>query len=173
MGCNSFKKKLTEVQSVREYTIEEALDLLTVYLNENSNISMKGYSALLSTELGVDKAKADKIIEYVLQPYNTYRYGYKYNSETEVIMKLTPLFAEKDDYALPTESEFNFAVERLADFAEYLKKNERSSFSVTSFRLYIAKMLKKKIAVESVVRYLANEELITFVDEKTIYYHIE
>ena len=173
MGCYYLKKKLTEVKEVKEYTIDEALDLLNIYLAENNEISLKGYSALLSTELDVDKAKADKIIEYVLQPYNAYRFGYKFNSETNHFVKLTPLFAENEEHAVPTESEFNFAVERIADFGEYLKKNDRSSFGVTSFRLYIAKMLKKKIRIESVVRYLNNEGLVTFVDDKTIYLHLE
>jgi hypothetical protein len=135
-------------------------------------MNLRAISSLFNIELGFDEDQTTKSIEYVLQDYNKFIYGYDYNNETETFILLPDLYEQKD-IPEPSEKEFQFGVERIAQFSEYLGKMNKSTFSVGDYRRYIGRMLKKKVRVQPMIRYLSNLGVITFVDDKTIHLHLE
>lgn len=137
-------------------------------LEENKELSMKGLTALLNTQYNYNKNEVDFCIDYILQDYNVNRHGYKFNIETDTIVKLPNMFEESSDFSEPTEDEFWYGVQKLSDFAIMMIQTGKEKFSVMSYTRYMNKMLDKKIKIQSIIRYLSNEGLVLYKDEKDI-----
>ncbi len=152
--------------------LDDGLDILNLYLKDRGELSLKALSSLLATELSVNVYQAKDILDYVWQFYNRYRYGYDYNDESETFIKQDDLYEQKE-IPEPSETEFWFGVEKIAQFSEYLGTMNKTEFSVGDYRRYVGRMLKKKVRVQSMIRYLWNYGVITFVDASRIVLHLE